>query len=198
MNMKVPMDKRVPQIYRDAQFRVDKSCVKTPLPTLPRCVITYRHLFSRIQMKTFHEVTVIGILCLCLWHTGSTTHCHPLPPANGKGHDTCGTGTTRVGSWSVVALHGWILWTRTVREAAFIYISTAGRAARRGHPASITDTAVLGLQQQSSHHIFKTVKTVKEKGRRSSFYKVSFKLQRESFQSITWFAHSVLLYKVWW
>lgn len=71
----------------------------------------------------------------------------PYPPESMKGHDTCGAGTTGVGAWCVVALHKWILGTRWIRKAAFIYISTAGRAARRGHPASVTDTAVLGLPQ---------------------------------------------------
>lgn len=77
MNMKVPMDTRVPQIYRDAQFRVDKSCVKTPLPTLPRCVITYRHLFSRIQMKTFHENCHRDPVSVLMTYR----QYYPLPPA---------------------------------------------------------------------------------------------------------------------
>lgn len=130
---------------------------------LPRWDITCRYLFSRIQTKAFHGITLIWILCLCSWHAGSTTYCHPLPPETMKGHDTCGAGTTWVGAWCVVALHKGILWTRMIRKAAFIYISTADRAARRGHPASVTDTAVLGLPQQISHYIFKTVRTVKKR-----------------------------------
>lgn len=121
-------------------------------------------------------------------YDSSPTYCHPSQRESKERHHTCGAGITRVGAKCVVALHTWILWTWRVWKAAFIYISTAGGAARRGHPTSVTDTVVLGLPQQTHSAYFGNES--QEKGM-SSFYKSSFKLQQESFQAIAWFAHFV-------
>ena len=96
-----------------------------------------------------------------------------------EGRGTCGAGATRVGAKCVVALHRRVLWTWGIREAAFIYISAAGGAARRGHPASGTDTVVLGLPQQTAHYIFKTGRRTAKKRAKVRFIKCLLNCTRE-------------------
>lgn len=110
--------------------------------------------------------------------------CHPLPPESMEGCNTCGAGITWVGARCVVALHKRMLWTRTIREAAFIYISTAGRAARRGHPASVTDTVVLGLPWQTSHYICRTVRTIKKRAGGVHFIKCLLNYSKKAFRAL--------------
>lgn len=110
--------------------------------------------------------------------------CHPIQPESMEGRDTCGAGTTSIGAWSVVALHKWILGTRRIREVALIYISAAGRAARRGHPASITDTVVLGLPQKTPQCIFKAFAVVKKNAGGVNFIKLLSNYNKKAFRAL--------------
>lgn len=118
-----------------------------------------------------------------------------------QGHGTCGAGATRVGAECVVALHRRVLWTWGIGEAAFIYISAAGRAARRGHPANVTDTAVLGLPQQTPHYTFKTVRRRAKKRARVHLIKCLLNYTREisvSNQKSAWlYANWSVTYITW-
>lgn len=71
-----------------------------------------------------------------------------------------------------------------MREAAFIDISTAGRAARRGHPASVTDTVVLGLPQKTPHCIFKTFAIVKKKAGGVNFIRWLSNYSKKAFRAL--------------